>query len=126
MPQEIEVFYIIPSIRKSLAQHFKLQGKSQKDIARLLYLQESTVSHYIHNKRGDKITFLPVVERAIADAASRIHDHFDLIRETQSLLKFIRETRNLCSIHQQLSHLPSSCNALTMGCVAHVSAQESP
>ena len=51
-PQEVEVFYIIPAIRSYIARFMKKQGRSQKEIARLLGVRESTVSQYMTEKRA--------------------------------------------------------------------------
>ncbi|MBI2110228.1 hypothetical protein HYT51_00405, partial [Candidatus Woesearchaeota archaeon] len=42
-PQEIEVFYIIPALRRQLAIEMKKNGLKQKRIAELLLIEDATV-----------------------------------------------------------------------------------
>ena len=51
-PQEIEVWYILPAIRKELVRVFKEKGKSGKEIAFLLGITPASVSQYGKDKRG--------------------------------------------------------------------------
>lgn len=43
MPQEVEVFYAIPALRREMAFAMKASGKKQKEIAKLLCVEESTI-----------------------------------------------------------------------------------
>ena len=116
-PQEIEVFYIIPTLRKHLAIAMKKQGMKQSRIAELLEIQNATVSQYIKGKRGDKIKFPEKIVKEIEHSSSKIHDKISLIRETQKILLLIRNTGALCTIHKQLSPtIPCSCNPNLTGC----------
>ena len=56
-PQEIEVWHIIPAIRKELVVALKEKGNSQKKIADLLNLSEAAVSQYLKLKRAREIIF---------------------------------------------------------------------
>ena len=116
-PQEIEVFYIIPTIRSHLAKYMKEQGKSQKEISKLLQIRESTVSHYINEKRASKVEFNKDIEKEIKLAATRISDKFTLLSEVQRLIELIRKTDILCQIHKQFADVPSTCNIEKVGCV---------
>lgn len=115
-PQEIEVFYIIPTIRSHLAKYMKKQGKIQKEISQLLQIRESTVSHYINDKRAFKVNFNEDIEKEIGISASRIKDKWTLLSETQRLLGLIRKTDTLCQIHKQFADLPVGCNVQQIGC----------
>ena len=120
MPQEIEVYYILPTIRKYLAFSLKEQGMPQKNIADLLLIRESTVSHYINKKRGNFIQFNTLILNEIKKSASKIKNKLDFITETQHLLKLIRETRTLCEIHKKLSAvIPSTCDPFKTGCLPY-------
>jgi len=118
-PQEIEVYYIIPTVRHYLSIFMKEQGSKQKEIARILNIKESTVSQYLSNKRGSKFKFSKEIEDAIKESASKISGNFSLITETQKILKLIRESHELCHIHKQLSPVPRSCDPLKTGCLPY-------
>ena len=115
-PQEVEVFYIIPTIRSSLTKYLKQSGMSQKDIAKLLGIKESTVSQYVSSKRASKITFSPMVEKRIAESAKTIKSKLDVIRETQAVLRVIRNSGEICNIHKTLCMLPEECSISKLGC----------
>ena len=52
LPQEIELWYVIPSLRKALVTVLKKKGMKQKDIAPLLGISEPAVSQYMKDKRA--------------------------------------------------------------------------
>ena len=116
-PQEIEVFYILPAIRRHLVIFMKDRGLKQKDIAKLLEIQDAAVSQYVSEKRGHQIEFGREVLEEIKSSATRITNQATLLMEMQRLLKVIRESKVLCEIHRKFSAVPSRCDPLVMGCV---------
>ena len=54
-PQEIEVFYVLPALKRYLSIYMKENGLNQSEIAIMLDLEKAAVSQYINNKRGNKI-----------------------------------------------------------------------
>ncbi len=96
MPQEIEVFYTLPAIRREMAISMKASGRKQKDIAKLLCVEESTISQYLKDKRAAKIRLDERFRKDIAEAAKRIASQADFIREAQRLLSIMRK-RTFCS-----------------------------
>lgn len=117
--QEVEVLYIIPTIRRYLAVYMKELGKSQKSIAESLALRESTVSQYLSNKRGCKITFSNETLALIKNVAKNIENKLDSIREIQKILKHIRNSEEICKIHKQVAEMPENCNPIALGCIYH-------
>ena len=66
MPQEIEVRYILPAIRRDFAKILvKEKEKSQKEAADILDITEAAVSQYIHNKRAKEVVFSEDVSNEI-------------------------------------------------------------
>ena len=115
-PQEIEVFYILPALRKYLAKYLKERGLKQKDIAELLQIESATVSQYVSEKRANKINFDEQVLLEIKQATAQLTDKVSMMREMQRLLQIVRKTNTLCKIHRLLSNLPDSCNPTAVGC----------
>ncbi|RJQ21042.1 transcriptional regulator [Candidatus Woesearchaeota archaeon] len=109
-PQEIEVFYILPAIRRELAHCLKAKGKSQKDIAALLGVTGAAVSQYISAKRGSEIQFNEKLKAAFADSAGKIACGQTMTRETQKLLQLARSERMICQMHASLGKVPVGCN----------------
>ncbi len=110
-PQEVEVFYILPAIRSRMAAAMKEQGMSQKDIARLLCVRESTISQYISSKRAAGVKFNDNINKEIAAAVKRIKTKSDLVRETQNILAMARSEKILCKVHESVADLPAGCDA---------------
>ena len=79
MPQEIEVRYIIPSIRKEIAKGLVLKGYKQKEIAGLLEVTPAAISQYMKEKRGT-INFSD-------ELLKEIRNSVDLIMEDNSKLQ---------------------------------------
>ena len=67
MPQEIEVRYILPSLRKELAIQMNKKGLKQRKIANLLGLTPAAISQYIKEKRGS-IKFQDKIQKEIKKA----------------------------------------------------------
>jgi uncharacterized protein len=109
MPQEVEVFYALPAIRKELATAMKASGKKQKEIAKLLCVKESTISQYMSEKRASGMKFNDTIKQAAAEAAGRITDRVTLIQATQKLLNLIKEEKILCGFHMERIALPKGC-----------------
>jgi len=105
-PQEIEVYYVIPTLRRYIAVLFKEQGMKQKDAAEILGVNTATLSQYSSTKRGHKITFNTAVVEEIKKSVARIKDKLSYIQETQRLLHYIKSTKALCEIHHQLADIP--------------------
>lgn len=114
--QEIEVFYVIPTLRRYLAIAMKQRGMKQREIADLFSIEEAAVSQYLSRKRGNRISFDKPILKEISTSASRIVDRLSYIREMQRLVRLIKESGWMCRIHKQLSTLPSGCNPESVGC----------
>ena len=114
LPQEIEVHYIIPTLKRYLSQIMKAQGKKQVEIAQLLSIQEATVSQYLSSKRGHQINFTEQIQKEIEKSAQKIKDQSTLIYEIQRLLHLIKGSGTLCQVHKQFSLVPHQCS-LDMG-----------
>ena len=115
-PQEIEVFYILPTLRKHLAIAMKKKGLKQNQISVLLDIEEAAVSQYVSNKRGNKIKFNQKIIREIELSAKKIKDKISLLREMQRLLQIIHHTHEICRIHKQISKIPENCSPSLIHC----------
>jgi len=115
-PQEVEVFYIIPSIKREVARCMKGKGMKQNKIAGLLEINEATVSQYLNNKRGSKIKFDEETLSEISKSSELIEGKISYLRESQKLMKLIRRNGTLCRIHKQVSNVPLNCHFGLVGC----------
>ena len=100
-PQEIEVWYVLPTIRKELSEELVKQGLSQKEIALKLRLTEAAVSQYINEKRANESKLDNDMKGAIQEAAKRITNNSSIMKEIQDLSKLFWKTKGICKIHMQ-------------------------
>lgn len=115
MPQEIEVKYILPAIRRELARIFIEEHElSQKEAARILGLTEAAVSQYQHFKRAKEVVFSAAVVNEIRDSAKKIMSDKKgrqrLIAETYRISNLTKVRQILCDIHRAQSKELESCN----------------
>jgi len=110
-PQEVEVFYLLPAIRRELTVFMKAQGKWQKEIARLLGVTEPAISQYVSEKRASDVSFPKTIKTEIKLAAKRIKNQETLYREVQRILLLCRKARLICKVHEKLGLSPKNCTA---------------
>lgn len=112
MPQEIEVWYILPALRKELAKIFVTEYHlSQKETAQMLGLTESAISQYLNEKRATEVSFSQEDLGKIKETAKKI------IRDKENLLKYLydismrfRGSKVICDIHRRHDKsLPEDC-----------------
>lgn len=109
-PQEIEVWYIIPAVRKELVVALKEKGNSQKKIAELLNLTESAVSQYLKAKRAREVIFSDEVKHYIKDAVGKIKDKTSAYRELQRIIEYVKKTKTICQIHMGMEEGLEGCD----------------
>jgi predicted transcriptional regulator len=109
-PQEVEVFYILPAIRRELSAELKRLGKSQKEIAKLLGVTDAAVSQYLSAKRASEVRFPEEIAAQIRAAAPRITDYQSMVAEVQAILVTGKEGRFICRMHEQVAAVPKGCD----------------
>ena len=113
MPQEVEVFYLIPALRKELAQVFVSEHKlSQRDAAGILGLTESAVSQYLKDKRASGITFSAEEKKIVAEGAEKIlADRGHASKHIFDLTVKLRGSKSMCDLHKTLdSGVDKNCD----------------
>jgi hypothetical protein len=126
LPQEVEVWYILPAIRKEFTEVMMKQGFKQKHIAKILGVTEAAVSQYKNSKRAGQVSLTPkmkeIVEKISLDIRSDCKidevkraeeiscDHYNgIYKEFQKLLKVAREERVICMVHKHLGYPMEDC-----------------
>lgn len=109
-PQEIEVWYIIPAVRKELVLTLKEKGNTQKKIAGLLNITEAAVSQYIKAKRAREIIFGDEIKKYIKDAAARIKDKITAYQELQRIVQHVKNSKTICRIHMGMEEGLEGCD----------------
>ena len=109
-PQELEVWYAIPAIRKEIAAKMKKRGLEQKEIARILGITGAAVSQYFSNKRGKEINFNAKLKKEVEKSTDRILKNNDLIvKEVQRILDLQEVREQLCEIHHKCRGACNEC-----------------
>ena len=107
-PQEVEVWYVLPAIRRDLSEELYRRGLKKKEIASLLGLTKSAVSQYLSKKRaGFKLYGM---KSEIKKAAQQIIKGSCSTFEIQKLLLYARRKGLLCRIHKKVDKVNESCN----------------
>jgi hypothetical protein len=110
-PQEIEVYYLLPAIRRELAKSLKKLGKDQKTIAEYLGVTPAAISQYISGKRGKEIDLPPEFVKEAVNSAKTIKDQQTAFGAVQQLMRRAVDCRVLCQIHYKMDKsLPKQCS----------------
>tara|TARA_Y100000294_G_scaffold177026_1_gene201122 strand:+ start:2588 stop:2956 length:369 start_codon:yes stop_codon:yes gene_type:complete len=102
MPQEIEVWYLIPALRRELVKIFiKDYNLSQKKSAEILEITESAISQYLKSKRGGKIIFSKKETEQIKKSADKIIKNPEtLMKNLYDLCILFRKNKVICELHK--------------------------
>ncbi len=101
MPQEIEVWYLIPALRKELAKIFvEENGLSQKKAASILGITDAAISQYLSSKRGSEVKFSKDEIAKIKKTAKEIiKNEGDVMKKIYQLSVSLRGSKAICGIH---------------------------
>ncbi len=114
LPQEIEVWYIIPAIRKELARQLTTEhGLSYEKAGKLLGISKAAVSQYISNKRANNIKISEDVKVEVSKSVKIIlEDSKKTIGEIQRLLKYMKDNNSSCEVCKKYNKgVLAYCNA---------------
>lgn len=100
LPQEIEVWYIIPAIRKELSKVLVKKHKlSYEKTGGILGISKAAVSQYLSNKRANKFKLPENIKSEIAKSAKVIiENNSKAVIEIEKILKIIRTKRCSCEL----------------------------
>jgi predicted transcriptional regulator len=103
LPQEIEVWYIIPKIRKELAGIFvKEYGLSYEKAGDILGISKAAVSQYLSNKRANKIKLSKETEKEIKISAKNIIEKkTNGMIEIERIIQFMKKSKCACDVCKQ-------------------------
>jgi predicted transcriptional regulator len=114
LPQEIEVWYIIPSIRKELARQLTSEYKlSYEKAGRLLGITKAAVSQYLSNKRANNVKISKDVKIEVLKSAEiMVKDPKKAVSEIQRILKYMKDTDFSCEVCKKYNKgVLEYCNA---------------
>jgi predicted transcriptional regulator len=98
LPQEIEVWYIIPAVRRELAvilgEKYKLK---QKKIAELLGISEAAISQYMSKKRASEMKFPQDMKKDFEKSSKEImKDNKKVVTEIVALVNLSKKKGVSC------------------------------
>ena len=92
LPQELEVWYIIPAIRRELSKCLIRDfNVSYEKVGSILGISKAAVSQYIKSKRAAKVKLPKEVSKEVSKACSSlINEKSNAVDEIQRILQFMR------------------------------------
>ncbi len=108
--QEIELWYVIPSIRRGLALEMQKLGMKNVDIAEKLGLTKAAISQYLNNTRANEFIFNNEIKNEIKKSAGKIDDKKDTVQEIQRIIKMLRNSREVCNFHSLKEQVHVNCD----------------
>ncbi len=111
LPQEIEVWYVLPAIRKEMVNVMAKKGLMQKDIAKIMDATEASVSQYVNGKRGSEIKFDDKTKKMIEQKTNAvIKNPKSFTKEVSELSKKIMNAGVICKFHKKTDkRVPAKC-----------------
>ncbi len=108
-PQAIEVWYILPAIRREFVKGLVRAGLSQKNAAEKLGLTEGAVSLYLKDKRAKEVVFESRIMAEIGKSVRAILGGRSVMKETQRICRLAEEDMLVCKISKKLGFAPKGC-----------------
>ena len=98
LPQEIEVWYIIPAIRRDMAKIMTSEYQtSYERTGEIIGITKAAVSEYLNNKRAAKIKLHEKAFEEIRNSCKKLVDgKSDIVKEIQRILDVIRKKKLHC------------------------------
>lgn len=100
LPQEIEVWYIIPAVRKELSRLLvKKHGLTFEKAGAILGISKAAVSQYLSNKRANKVKLPDVIKKEVEKSAEVVlKDNKRAVKEIERILKEMKRRKCSCDV----------------------------
>ncbi|MFH1307618.1 MAG: hypothetical protein ABIH72_02090 [archaeon] len=100
LPQEIEVWYIIPAIRRDLAKELtQTYHLTFEQTGNLLGVSKAAISQYLKNKRAKMCKFPDSVKKEIVKSAKIINkDNKKAVHEIMRIIEIMKKGKCSCEI----------------------------
>ncbi|MBI2449424.1 hypothetical protein HYV49_03950 [Candidatus Pacearchaeota archaeon] len=109
LPQQIELWYIIPAIRREFAIEMAKQGMKAVEIANTLGITKSAVSQYFNKMRAVEFRFGNDIKNEIKKSVEIIKKGQESGEEIQRIINILRENRSICKFHHIKEKLDKGC-----------------
>lgn len=111
LPQEVEVWYIIPAIRAGMVKILLDRKLKQNEIAKILGLTEAAVSQYKKHKRANKKFEINEEDTKEIEASVEaiLQKKSCAIKEIQRIVDFLKSKGSLCDVHKKYNEVCAQC-----------------
>jgi predicted transcriptional regulator len=113
LPQEIEVWYVLPAIRKEMCKELVGKGMTQRQTAAMFGITEAAVSQYLNSKRAGTVKFRKDFLAEIRSTCNAVRaGKISTYEGLQALCRKFRQTGCICSLHARLEKpgcMPAQC-----------------
>src|SRR3989344_4957961 len=113
MPQELEVWYLLPALRRELVKVFiKDYNLKQKEASSLLGITEAATSQYLKSKRASELKFTKDDVKKIKEYAEKIvKDRKHVMEYIYNLCHELRGSKSICDLHKKYTkNIPANCD----------------
>jgi uncharacterized protein len=97
MACEVVVWYVLPVLRCEIAKELVKQGRSQREVARILGVTDAAVSQYLKEKRGRSEWLDDKTRKQISQAAKRIGKGGQMAPEICKICNVVKKS-GLCKM----------------------------
>lgn len=110
-PQEIEVWYVLPAIRKQLALELIKQGLTQSQVSKLLDCSRASVNQYTKQQRGQEILNQKIKSEIRKSSSLILKNKSAVFQEIMRISQVTKNTGLLCQLHKKLGLAKCSCQS---------------
>lgn len=110
LPQHIELWYIIPAIRREFAIEMARQEIKNVEIAEILGVTKAAVSQYFSKTRAVEFRFDAEITNEIKESTIRIIDKRNSNEEIQRIINIMWQNKSICKFHHLKEKLDNNCN----------------
>jgi len=112
LPQEIEVWYIIPAIRREFAKVFVNKGLTMEKAGNILGVTKAAISQYLSKKRAKAVKIPQAVRKEMEKSAEiMIKDQSKAVKEMLRILALMKKHKGECAICKKFNpEISKQCN----------------
>ena len=105
-PQEVEVWFVLPALRKKLCLKLIEKGLSQKEVSQMMNSTPASISQYVKHKRAMEKLFDKELDNEIEKSAVRLVKKKDKLNaEIMRLNEIVKSNGVICQVHKSRSLL---------------------
>jgi len=108
-PQEIEVWYVLPAIKKQLASELIKSGLNQSEVSKLMDCSRAAITQYTQEKRGQELLPQKVKQEIKNSSNLIIKNKSSVFQEIMRINQLIKNCGLLCEFHKKLGLAKCSC-----------------